>query len=203
MLMHIKAHLAQFPEHVAVQLDFKNALCTLHRQTCLEVVSRLLGLQHPWFQAVSNLLTRPAHLLPPGEGEAFSTYDGIPQGDPMSTLLFATAMTTVVRQAIATIQVPVSGVSYIDDTVLVGFSEDVASVLQELPILLAPAGLQLQHAKIKVWSPTPGVVVSHPVLRNLQATMSDTRGLTILGEAVGLEPEDAYPVGDDAYIRGV
>ena len=43
MLMHIKAHLARFPEHVAVQLDFKNAFCTLHRQTCLEVVSKLLG----------------------------------------------------------------------------------------------------------------------------------------------------------------
>ena len=25
MIMHIKAHLAQFQEHVAVQLDFKNA----------------------------------------------------------------------------------------------------------------------------------------------------------------------------------
>ena len=47
MIMHIKAHLAQFQEHVAVQLDFKNAFCTLHRQTCLEVVSGLLGSQPP------------------------------------------------------------------------------------------------------------------------------------------------------------
>ena len=30
--------------------------------------------------------------------------------------------------------------------------------------------------------------------------MSDNRGLAILGEAVGLEPEDAYPVGEEAYI---
>ena len=89
MIMHIKAHLARFQEHVAVQLDFKNAFCTLHRQTCLEVVSGLLGSQPAWFQAVSNMLTRPTHLLPPGEGEAFSTYDGIPQGDPMSTLLYS------------------------------------------------------------------------------------------------------------------
>ena len=113
MIMHIKAHLARFQEHVAVQLDFKNAFCTLHRQTCLEVVSGLLGSQPAWFQAVSNMLTRPTHLLPPGEGEAFSTYDGIPQGDPMSTLLFATAMTTMVRQAIATVSVDVLGVSCI------------------------------------------------------------------------------------------
>ena len=144
MIMHIKAHLAQFPEHVAVQLDFKNAFCTLHRQTCLEVVSRLLGSQPSWFQAISNMLTRPAYLLPPGEGEPFSTYDGIPQGDPMSTLLFATSVTTVVRQAITTVDVDVLGVSYIDDTVLVGAPGDVSSVLQELPNLLASSGLQLQ-----------------------------------------------------------
>ena len=200
MIMHIKAHLAQFQEHVAVQLDFKNAFCTLHRQTCLEVVSGLLESQPPWFQAISNMLTRPAHLLPPGDGEAFSTYDGIPQGDPMSTLLFATAMTTVVRQAITAVGADVLGVSYIDDTVLVGPPDDVSLVLQELPRLLASSGLQLQPAKTKVWSPTPGVVGSHPHLQRLQAAMSDTRGLTILGEAVGLEPEDAYPVGDEAYV---
>ena len=158
------------------------------------------GLSASVVSGVSNLLTRPTHLLPPGDGEAFSTYDGIPQGDPMSTLLFATAMTTVVRQAITTVGVEVLGVSYIDDTVLVGSPDDVASVLQELPRLLAITGLQLQPAKTKVWSPTPGVVSAHPYLRHLQATMSDTRGLTILGEAVGLEPEDAYPVGEEAYV---
>ena len=177
MIMHVKAHLARFPEHVAVQLDFKNAFCTLHRQTCLAT-----------------------HLLPPGEGQAFSTYDGIPQGDPMSTLLFATAMTTGVRQAITTVGVDVLGVSYIDDTVLVGSPDDVASVLQELRRLLATTGLQLQPAKTKVWSPAPGVVGAHPCLRNLQAMMSDIKGLTILGEAVGLEPEDAYPVGEEAHV---
>ena len=103
----------------------------------------------------------------------------------MSTLLFATAMTTVVRQAITTVGVDVLGVSYIDDTVLVGNQspDDVASVLQELPRLLAVTGLQLQPAKTKVWSPSPGVVGAHPYLRNLQAMMSDIRGLTILGEA--------------------
>ena len=66
--------------------------------------------------------------------------------------------------------------------------------------MLAITGLQLQPAKTKVWSPTPGVVSAHPYLRHLQATMSDIRGLTILGEAVGLEPEDAYPVGEEAYV---
>ena len=69
MIMHVKAHLAQFPEHVAVQLDFKNAFCTLHRQTCLEVVATLLGSQPAWFQAVSNMLTRPhASITPGGRG---------------------------------------------------------------------------------------------------------------------------------------
>ena len=122
------------------------------------------------------------------------------QGDPLSTLLFATTMSTVVCQEITAVDVQVTGVSYTDDTVLVGSPEEVASVLQELPTILAPTGLQLQPAKMirKVWGPTPGVVDSHPQLSVLKATMSDVRGLTILGEAVGLEPEDAYPVGEEA-----
>ena len=106
----------------------------------------------------------------------------------------------MVRQAVATVDVPVNSVSYIDDTVLLGSPDDVASVLQELPTLLEPTGLRLQPSKTKIWSPTPGVVASHPQLKGLQTTMSDIRGLTILGEAVGLEPEDAYPVGEEAYI---
>ena len=152
MLMHIRN----------MWLFIKNAFCTLHRQTCLEVVSKLLGTRPAWFQAVSNLLTRPAHLLSPGDGEPFSTYDGIPQGDPMSTLLFATTMSTVVRQVIAAVPASVSRLSYIYDTVLVDPPDKVASVLQELPNLLAHTGLQLQPAKTKLWSPTPGAVASHP-----------------------------------------
>ena len=111
---------------------------------CLEVVSKL-GSRPAWFEAASNLLTRLAHLLS-HEGP-FSTYDGVPQEDPLSTLLFATTMTTVVRQAIATVDVPVSSVSHIDDTVLLGPPDDVASVLQELPTLLEPTGLRLQPSK--------------------------------------------------------
>ena len=62
-------------------------------------------------------------------------------------------MTTVVRQAVATVDVPVNSVSYIDDTVLLGSPDDVASVLQELPTLLEPTGLRLQPSKTKIWSP--------------------------------------------------
>ena len=91
------------------------------------------------------------------------------------TLLFATTITMGVRQAIATVEVPVNSVSYIDDTVLLRSPDDVASVLQELPTLLEPTGLQLQPSKTKVWgSPTPGVVATHPQLKGLQATVSDT-----------------------------
>ena len=53
-------------------------------------------------------------------------------------------------------------------------------MLQELLNFLAPTGLQLQPAKTKVWSPLPGVVASNPQLKDLQTTMSDIRGLTIV-----------------------
>ena len=150
-----------------MQLDFKNAFCT----STVRRAWRLLksswardqrGLRPP--QTFS--LAQP--ILSPGDEEPFVTYDGVPQSNPFSTLIFATAMTTVVCRAIVTMDVPLNSVSYIDDTVLLRAPDGVAAVLQELPRLLKPTGLQLQPAKTKIWSPTPGVVASHPQLRALQ-----------------------------------
>ena len=125
-----------------------------------------------------------------------------PKVTPMSTLLFATAMTTVVRQAITAVGADVLGVSYIDDTVLVGPPDDASLGSPGATEIISQFWPPTPPAKTKVWSPMPGVVGSHPHLQRLQAAMSDTRGLTILGEAVGLEPEDAYPVGDEALCYG-
>ena len=78
----------------------------------------------------------------------------MPQGDPLSILLFAAAMTVVVRQAIATLDLPMQSVSYIDDRVLLGDPDAVAAVLQELPhsLLAGPGVISL------TWL----VILAHP-----------------------------------------
>ena len=108
MLMHIKAHLARFPEHVAVQLDF---------QECFFAPSTVRRVWRWWFLSFLDPdlrgLRRPltfSPALPTSSPQGMRTLSPptmeYPRGDPLSTLLFATTMTTVVRQAVATVDVP-------------------------------------------------------------------------------------------------
>ena len=42
--------------------------------------------------------------------------------------------------------------------------------------------------------------LQHPHLRHIQSQMKDPRGLIILGEALGEDPTDPYPMGNEAFI---
>ena len=62
-------------------------------------------------------------------------------------------------------------------------------------------GLKLQKAKMQVWSPTETSISNEPpLLRTLQGRMGDTRGILILGETISEEPEDAIPIGNEAFV---
>ena len=56
-------------------------------------------------------------------GEPLHTYDGIPQGDPLSALIFAAAMTLAITGALGD-GTAVRNVSYIDDTLLMCAAEE-------------------------------------------------------------------------------
>ena len=109
-------------------------------------------------------------------------------------------MSEVVSQAVRTITSEVQVVSYVDDTILTGPAEEVAQVLQQLPHLLAPSGLELQPAKTQVWAPHSECISHIPSLRELRAKMKDPRGLIIVGEAMGHPAIDSFPVGDEAFV---
>ena len=59
---------------------------------------------------------------------------------------------------------------------------------------------KLQKAKTQVWSPTSESIDNEPLLRTLQGRMGDKRGILILGETVSEEPEDAIPIGNEAFV---
>ena len=59
------------------------------------------------------------------EEDVFQTADGVPQGDPLSTLVFATAMSLVMLDIIRSKAPNVSLVAHVDDTVLLGAASDV------------------------------------------------------------------------------
>ena len=85
MTTALKAHLSQHPTHVVACLDFKNALGSIDRTTCVEVLRELCP-QHPaWLDAVNVLLSEPVLVVNPARNHMAMTYDGLPQGDPLST----------------------------------------------------------------------------------------------------------------------
>ena len=54
--------------------------------------------------------------------------------------------------------------------------------------------------KAQVWSPTQTSIDHEPLLRTLQGRVGDKRGILILGETVSEEPEDAIPIGNEAFV---
>ena len=139
--------------------------------------------------------------IPHALGEdVFQTADGVPQGDPLSTLVFATAMSLLMLDIIRSKAPNVSLVAYVDDTVLLGAASDVTQAITETQTEAAMGGLKLQKAKMQVWSPTADSIDNEPLLRTLQGRMGDKRGILILGETVSEEAEDALPIGNEAFV---
>ena len=134
------------------------------------------------------------------EEDVFQTADGVPQGDPLSTLVFATAVSLLMLDIIRSKAPNVSLVAYVDDTVLLRAASDVTQAITEIQTEAAMGGLKLQKAKTQVWSPTADSIDNEPLLRTLQGRMGDKRGILILGETVSEEPEDAIPIGNEAFV---
>ena len=200
MTTAIKAHLAQHQEHVVACLDFKNAFGTIDRTTCLKALRELCPHQPAWLDAVNVLLSWPALVVNPAENHLAMTYDGLPQGDPLSTLIFSLAMTEILHKAVRQTTSEVTTLSYIDDTTLLGPADEVAKTIQALPRALEGTGLSLQTQKTQVWAPQEDQILNHPHLKHLRMQMKDPRGLIILGEAMGEDPTDPYPMGNEAFI---
>ena len=171
MTTALKAHLSAHPDHVVACLDFKNAFGTIDRTTCIQVLRELCPHHPAWLDAVNVLLSEPALVVNPERNHLAMTYDGLPQGDPLSTLVFSLSMTEVLHKAVRKTTSEVTALSYIDDTVLVGPADDVAQILQDLPRALAGTGLSLQPQKTQLWAPDGDQILQHPQLRQIQSHM--------------------------------
>ena len=200
LLTKVRSHLHKNPTHAAAQLDFQNAFGTMHRKACVEQLEKRINPQEPWFLATKNLWSCSVAIPHDLEEDIFQTADGVPQGDPLSTLVFATAMSLLMMDIIRSKAPNVAMVAYVDDTVLLGAAPDVTQAVTEIQTEAATGGLKLQKAKTQVWSPTDTSIENEPLLRTLQGRMGVERGILILGETVSEEPEDALPIGNEAFV---
>ena len=162
MTTAIKAHLAQHPDHVVACLDFKNAFGSINRTTCVKALRELCPHNPAWLDTVNVLLSEPVLVVNPAENHLAMTYDGLPQGDPLSTLLFSLSMTEVLHKAVRQTTSEVATLSYIDDTTMLGPADDVAQVIQDLPRALDGTGLSLQPNKTQLWAPQEEQILNHP-----------------------------------------
>ena len=92
LLTKVRLHLPRNPTHVAAQLDFQNAFGTMHHKACIEQLEKHISAQEPWFLVTKNLWSRSVTIPFSQEEDFVETSDGVPQGDPLSTLVLATAV---------------------------------------------------------------------------------------------------------------
>ena len=180
MTTALTAHLTDHPTHVVACLEFKNDFGIIDRVTCMKALRELCPQNHN-------------HLA--------MTYDGLPQGGPLGTLVLALTMTVVIHKLVRETTSEVATLSCIDDAVLVGPADDIADVIQTLPRGIATAGLSLQPQKTQLWAPEGDQITQKPSLKLTQAQMKDPRGLIILGEALGEHPTDPYTMGNETFIQ--
>ena len=121
---------------------------------------------------------------------------------PRGTLLFSTVMTETVNGALRQLTSEAQALSYVDDAVLIGPADAVSDALLQLPDLRRASGLGLQPTKTQIWAPRlNNNILRIPALRELRSHMKDPRGLILLGEALGNNPSDPFPVGEEAFIQ--
>ena len=104
------------------------------------------------------------------------------EGDPLSTLVFATSMTLLMTNVIRSKAPNASLVAYVDDTALLGLAQDVTATITDIQAEASTGGLKLQKAKTQLWSPTQASIDNEPLLRTLQGRMGDKRGILSLSE---------------------
>ena len=161
-----------------MQLDFRNAFGTFRREACVVQLAATLGGIPPWLGVTSMVLTQPVVVANPLGGEPLHTYDGIPQGDPLSTPIFAAAM---IRCLDGT---AVRNISYIDDTLLMGAANEVADAHDRLAARLRPTGLELQPTKTKVRAPNMDHLVADPRLAHLERQNPSGRASYTIGAKI-------------------
>ena len=102
----------------------------MHRKACIEQLEKHINPQEPWLLATKTLWSRNVAIPHALEEDVFQIADGVPQKDPLSTLVFATAMSLPLLDIIRSKAPNVSLVAYVDDTVLLG-AADVTQAITE------------------------------------------------------------------------
>ena len=123
------------------------------------------------------------------------TADGLPQGDPLSAMLFCNAVLSAYQRHWPPTITPTA---YVDDVVIAGNPQEIEAAWDPLQKGLAEHGLHLNAAKSRMWvPPTVQYAFHHPQLYELASAKLE--GLIICGSCLTVEATESIPLGSDTY----
>jgi hypothetical protein len=166
------------PNHVLLQLDFKNAFNSAKRRALLQAIA-----DHcPWFLPYAlACYARPGSLFADG-GFTVLSAEGVHQGDPCGPLFFALCILALTKNLAC---VPGCWSQwYLDDGYLVGPRDTLHDVLPQLEAEAAKLGLQLNRNKCSVLVPADGLSLPDDFLPGVPR-VSGSSCLAVLGSPVG------------------
>ena len=170
-----------------VQGDLSNAFGNVHRTSVLQAYKEQLP-AHPSTGWIEHFLFSPAVIalplaLQPDDPSAAAymlTADGLPQGDPLSAMLFCNAVLWAYQRHLPPTITPTA---YVDDVVIAGSPQEIEAAWDPLQKGLAEHGLHLNAAKSRMWvPPTVQYAFHHPQLYELASAKLE--GLIICGSCL-------------------
>ena len=116
---------------------------------------------------------------PDGTRTALFTQEGIPQGDPLSSLAFAIALSPHLRElAHSGLATPFA---FADDVMMVASPSTALEALTLWERLLLPTGLSITPAKLAVWARTDCAHVSALLQGHYSQATVSSEGVTLCG----------------------
>ena len=148
---HLRKHQRHSEEDmIYIRTDIHNAFNEVDRQHVLNSLMEahpLLGAsQFSWLHRPSQAVMQ----APKGTRRLLTTHQGIPQGDPLSSLTFAVALARPLEEMAGKGRTPFA---YADDVVMSARADDTGEALRDWQDQLARIGLRLNPAKLHFWNP--------------------------------------------------
>ena len=171
------------PNHMMLQVDMKNAFGSVFRDRMLSELRAHCPALYPYAAAcyrIPNLLM--------GDGYTINSSRGVQRGDVCGPALFAIALHPVILR-LREVGLDLN-IWYLDDGVLCGKVESVATALNLIRHRLPEVGLELNISKCKIFGPAAGV--NEPAFDGIPR-IPMTEGTILLG----------VPIGSDSSIEDV
>ena len=199
-LMDAQLHAAP-SELVFAKLDISNAFGHAPRgQVLQQLFMHISPHGCEWYVWIHEMLATPMRIPFKMEHvEPFMIWDGLPQGDSLSSLLFCSYISFVLMGSLKKLDFSLVPRAFVDDSLLVRSAAEMARCLPEVISLLGEAGLPVNSAKPALWSPDPSSIADMPDLASYHHAHDS---FIICGLPFAAIADDTLPFGSSEFVRG-